>query len=94
VRVLEKNLGATQRSEWRPVYRRSLAFARAKLELVRARHRIETEPDTVPSAILRAWRFCPKRVEWLLWYLLTAWPKALGGRATAGIIHQKMIRKW
>jgi hypothetical protein len=94
VRVLEKSLRATQRPEWRPLYQRSLALARAKLELARARFRIETEPDTVPSAILRAWRLYPKRVEWLLWYLLAAWPDALGGRTTAAIIHHKMIRKW
>jgi glycosyltransferase involved in cell wall biosynthesis len=94
VRVLGKNLAATQRPEWRPAYRRSLALARAKLELVRARHRIETDPDTVPSAILRAWCFYPQRVEWLLWYLLAAWPGTLGGGTLAGIIHRKMIRKW
>ena len=94
VRVLEKNLAATQRPESRPVYRRSLAFARAKLELIRARYRIETEPGTVSPAILRAWRLYPQRVEWLLWYLLTAWPDFLGGRATAAVIHRKMIRKW
>jgi glycosyltransferase involved in cell wall biosynthesis len=94
VRVLEKNLGATQRPELRPAYRRSLSFARAKLELARARYRIETEPDTVPPAILRAWRLCPKRVEWLLWYLLAAWPDALGGGATAAMVHRKMLQKY
>jgi glycosyltransferase involved in cell wall biosynthesis len=94
VRVLEKNLGATQRPALRPAYRRSLSFARAKLELARARYRIETEPDTVPPAILRAWRLCPKRVEWLLWYLLAAWPDALGGCATAAMVHRKMLQKY
>ena len=94
VRVLEKNLHATQRPELRPLYRRSLAFARSRLELTRARQLIAVQPATVPAAIWRAWRLQPRRVEWLLWFALVVWPKYLGGRATARMVHRKLIRKW
>jgi hypothetical protein len=55
---------------------------------------LDASPEQVPPAILRAWRICPGRLKWLLWYLLASWPKILGGHATARIIHRKLIQKW
>jgi len=94
VRVLERNFRATQRPELRPHYQRSLAFASGRLELARARRLLNAQPDAVPAAVWRAWRFYPRRLKWLMWYGLVAWPKLLGGCATARVIHRKLIRKW
>jgi glycosyltransferase involved in cell wall biosynthesis len=94
VRVLKKNLLATRRPELRPLYRQSLNFARGKLELARARPLVETAPDFVPAAVWRAWRFHPQRLKWLMWYLLAAWPKFLGGNKTARIVHRKLVQKF
>jgi glycosyltransferase involved in cell wall biosynthesis len=93
VRVLEKNLGATQRPELRSLYRRSLGLARARVELARARRLMDSAPDQIPAAIWRAWRAHPTRLMWLVWWALAAWPKLLGGRATARIVHRKLIPK-
>jgi glycosyltransferase involved in cell wall biosynthesis len=94
VRILERNLQATRRPELRPLYARALAAARTKLEFVRARSLISSQPEVVPAAIWRAWRLNPRRVKWLMWLVLAVWPKCLGGRATAGIVHRKILRKW
>ena len=94
VRVLEKNLRTTQRPELRPLYKRSLAIARLKLELARARRLIETQPDAVPAAIWRAWRLHPRQLKWLMRFALLSWPKILGGRVTERIVHRKLIQKW
>jgi glycosyltransferase involved in cell wall biosynthesis len=94
VRVLEKNLHATQRPELRPLYERSLALARLKLELARARRLIETQPDAVPAAVWRAWRLYPLQLKWLIRFALLSWPKILGGRVTECIVHRKLIQKW
>jgi teichuronic acid biosynthesis glycosyltransferase TuaG len=94
VLVLGKNLAATRRAELRPAYRCSLNFARAKLELARARRLLDATPDEVPAAIWRAWRFYPRRLKWLLWFVLAAWPKFFGGRTTVALVHRILIRKW
>ena len=94
VSVLEKNLRATQCPELRPLYRRSLAFARAKLELARARQLLDASPDAVSAAVWRAWRLYPRRLKWLMWFALVSWPEPLGGRATARIVHRKLIQKF
>jgi glycosyltransferase involved in cell wall biosynthesis len=92
--VLESNLRATQRLELRPLYKSSLAFARGRLELARARRFIESQPKAVPAAIWRAWRQHPRRLKWLMWFALVAWPEFLGGAASARIIHRKLIKKF
>jgi glycosyltransferase involved in cell wall biosynthesis len=94
IQVFEKNLRVTQRSELRPLYRRSLNFARAKLELARARPLVETQPAAVPAFIWRAWLLYPRKLKWLMWFALVVWPKFLGGGATARIIHRKLIQKF
>jgi glycosyltransferase involved in cell wall biosynthesis len=94
VRVLEKNLRATQHLELRPIYRHSLAFARGNLELARARQLLESQPEAVPAAIWRAWWQHPRRLKRLMWFALVAWPKFLGGVASARIIHRKLIQKF
>jgi glycosyltransferase involved in cell wall biosynthesis len=93
VRVLEKNLRATRRPELRPLYQRSLAHALAKLELVRASEFLESRPQAVPGAIWRAWRFCPRELILLKWFILVSWPKFLGGRATERIVHRILKKK-
>jgi hypothetical protein len=62
--------------------------------LARARQMLDTSPEEVPQAILRAWRICPVRLKWLMRYLLVVWPKFLGGHTTARIVHRKLIQKW
>ena len=94
VRVLEKNLRATQHPELRPIYRHSLALARGKLELARARQLLDLQPEAVPAAIWRAWRQHPRRLKWLMWFALVAWPKFLGGAASARIVHRKLVQKF
>jgi glycosyltransferase involved in cell wall biosynthesis len=94
VPMLEKNLRSTQRPELRPILQRSLNFARAKLELAHARQMLDNAPEEIPAAIWRAWRLQPRRLKWLMWFSLAAWPKFLGGRATAGIVHLKLIQKF
>ena len=94
VRVLEKNFRTTRRPGLRPLYKRSLAIARLKLELARARQLIETRPDAVPAAIWRAWRLYPRQLKWLMRFVLLSWPKILGGRMTERIVHRKLIQKF
>jgi hypothetical protein len=48
----------------------------------------------VPDAIWRAWRLYPRRLKWLMWFALVAWPKFLGGAASARIVHRKLIQKY
>jgi glycosyltransferase involved in cell wall biosynthesis len=93
VRVLEKNLRTTRRPELRPLYKRSLAIARSKLELVRARQFIETQPDAMPAAVRRTWRLHPRQFKWLMRFVLLTWPKPLGGRVTERIVHRKLIQE-
>lgn len=94
VRVLEKTLSRSADAPWRHDVERSLQIARGSLELAKVRPLIETQPDAVPAAILRAWRYCPRRIKWLLWYFATTWPKGVGGRVLAEIVHRKIRRKW
>jgi hypothetical protein len=93
VNVLEKNFRATRRRELRPLSQRSLAHARAKLEFVRAREFLETRPEAVPGTLWRAWRFYPRELILLKWFILVSWPKFLGGRATEQIVHRILEKK-
>lgn len=90
VRVLEKALARPQSALRRRAYQRSLRIARGNLELASARPLIETQPRAVPAAALRAWRHCPIRLKWLLWYIAALWP----GSPWAEIVYSKMRRKW
>ena len=94
VRVLEKNAQMTRRPELRPLYKRSLALAQSERELVRARAMIDATPKQIPAAIWRAWQFYPRRLRWLLRFMLVAWPKSLGGDVTAHIVHRKLVQKF
>ena len=94
VLVLEKNLRATRRAELRPLYRQALSIAQGKLELARARPLIEAQPEKIPAAVWRAWRFHPSRLKWLMWFLLVAWPGFLGGNKTARVVHRKLVEKF
>lgn len=94
VRVLEKALLRSANAPWRHDVERSLRMARGSLEFAKVRPLVETHPDAVPAAIWRAWRYCPQRVKWLLWYFATKWPRTLGGRGLTEIIHRKIRRKW
>ena len=92
VRLLERRL-ASVAPEWRPRYRRALAFARARSELAAARAVLDSQPDALAPAVRRAWRHDP-RMKWMLWYLAVTWPRALGGAATTEMIREKLRRKW
>ena len=94
VAVLKKNLHATRRPDLRPLYERSLAHARGRLELARARQLLDSQPEAVPRAIWQAWRQQPRRLKWLMWFALAAWPDFLGGAAGARIVHRKLIQKF
>ncbi len=94
VHVLEKNLRATKRRDLLPIYRRSLNLARARLELIRARRMLDDSPEKVSAAIWRAWTFYPRRLKWLMWFALVAWPKFFGGLAAQKIVHRKLIKKF
>jgi len=54
----------------------------------------ENQPDAVPPAIWKAWRAHPRRLKWLMWYFLAAWPELLGGRMTKRIVHVKLKEKF
>jgi glycosyltransferase involved in cell wall biosynthesis len=92
--VLEKNLRATRRAELRPLYRQAIRHTHAKLELIHARQLLDTAPGQVPAAIWRAWRYYPRRLKWLMWFGLAAWPRILGGKAVASIVHRKLVQKF
>jgi glycosyltransferase involved in cell wall biosynthesis len=94
LRVIEKNLRASQRPELRSLYRRSLNRVRGRLELVRARQMLDDAPGKIPATIWRAWRFNPRHVKWLMWFVLAVWPKFLGGRVTEKIVHRKLAEKF
>jgi hypothetical protein len=94
MRVLEKAFSRSADAPWHHDVERSLQIARGSLEFAKVRPLIETQPDAVPAAIWRAWRHCPRRIKWLLWYFATTWPKVLGGRMFAEIVHRKICRKW
>jgi glycosyltransferase involved in cell wall biosynthesis len=94
VTVLETRLNQTKVAELRPIYRQTVAFARARLELARARQQLEIDPATVPSLIWRAWRFYPRRVKWLLWLTLVKWPEWLAGKRLRNIVYRKPRTKF
>jgi glycosyltransferase involved in cell wall biosynthesis len=94
VSVLETRLSQTKMAELRPIYRQTLAIARARLELARARQQLEIDPAMVPSFIWRAWRLYPRRVKWLLWLTLVKWPGRLGGKGLRNIVYRKLRTKF
>jgi len=94
VTVLETRLSQTELAELRPIYRQTVAFARARLELARARQQLEIDPAAVPSFIWRSWRFYPRRVKSLLWLTLVLWPPWLGGKWPRNIVYRKLRTKF
>ena len=94
VKTIENRLRLCKLPDLKPAYEQSLAFARGRLELARARQWLDTEPRKVPASIWRAWRHHPRRLKWLMWYGLVAWPKILGGSATERIVHRKLEEKF
>jgi glycosyltransferase involved in cell wall biosynthesis len=94
VTVLEMRLARTRLPKLLHHYRQSLAFARARLELARARQQLDSNPAGVPSLIWQAWRLYPLRLKWLLWLALTVWPKWLGGQGPRNIIYRKLRTKF
>jgi glycosyltransferase involved in cell wall biosynthesis len=94
VRLLEKALTRPQpTARWRH-YRRSLQIARGNLEFAQARARLATDPGVLTGAAWRAWRRCPWRLKWLLWYAGLIWPSSLGGAVFARQVRQKVCSKW
>jgi hypothetical protein len=94
VLVLEKNMSASRRPELLPLYQRALNLFRSRRELARARQLLDSSPGKVPAAIWRAWRMNPREAKWLLRWLLSGWPKVLGGRFTAAGVHHKLREKF
>jgi glycosyltransferase involved in cell wall biosynthesis len=90
VLILEKALARSQSAFRRRAYKRSLQIARGNLEFAKVRPLIETQPKAVPSAALRAWRGCPTRLKWLLWYFATLWQNSRG----AEIVYRKIRGRW
>ena len=92
--VLERNARASRHPSVRADYLRSIANARARLELVRACTYLRSQPDSVRASVWRAWRLYPSETKWLGWFLLLLWPKALGGHKAEGIVHRKLRRRY
>lgn len=90
VRVLEERGRLCTLPELAAPYRKSVALARGKLELVRALRGTPHDPGALAPAALRAWRHSPTRLKWLLWYLAAAWPPLLGGRATRERVRRRI----
>ncbi len=88
--ILEKALARPQNASRRRAYQRSLQIARGNLEFARVRPLIETHPKAVPAAALRAWRGCPARLKWLLWYFATLRPDS----RWAEIVYRKIRGRW
>jgi glycosyltransferase involved in cell wall biosynthesis len=89
IHVLEKNLARTQHEEFRKLYRRSLAGARAVRELVCAYNGGEADSRAIATAVLCAWKHQP-RIKWLRWYLSLTWPNIVGG----GLARRDVQRKF
>jgi len=94
VRTLDKALARSNTRLRQRTYRHALQIARGQLEFARVRPVMDANPAAVPAAALRAWRHCPTRMKWLLWFAATAWPAVLGGRPLAAMVHRKIRRKW
>jgi len=94
VTVLETRQSQSQVAELRPFYRQSVAIARARLELARARQQLETDPAGVAPLIWRAWRIYPRRLKWLLWFAMVRWPKRLGGNGPRELVYRKLRSKF
>jgi len=93
ITMFENALKRPQPPARRRLLDRSLRRMHGHRELLNATNLIAAAPQSVPPAILRAWSRYPARVKWLLWYLGAAWPPALGGRMTSGIVHRKLLRR-
>ena len=94
VRVLEGRLAQCQEEMWRRSYRRSLAIARGNLEFAAVRPLLDTRPELLPPAALRAWRGCPRRLTWLVWYVALRCPGVLGGNVLTPMVHRKIQARW
>jgi glycosyltransferase involved in cell wall biosynthesis len=72
----------------------AISRSRSKLELARARQWLDSSPEKVPDAIWHAWRLYPRRPKWLLRWLLSVWPRVLGGKYTSAYVHGKLRKKF
>jgi hypothetical protein len=94
VLVLEKRLQASHNSARQREYARALQIARGNFELAVASGKIATMPHEAAEAIGRAWRHCPTRLKWFLWYIGASWPACLGGTAWHRRIYRTIQSKW
>lgn len=94
VRVLEKRLAHCQLETWRRTYQQSLAIARGHLEFAAVRPLLDTQPESLPPAALRAWRAYPWRLKWLVWYMAVRCPGLLGGNFLTRIVHRNIRARW
>lgn len=94
VRVLEKRLAHCRLDTWRGPYQQSLAIARGHLEFAAVRPLLDTRPESLPPAALRAWRAYPWRLKWLVWYMAVRCPDFLGGNFLTRIVHRNIKARW
>lgn len=94
VRVLQKRLTQCHLKTWRRSYRHSLATAQGNLEFAAVRPLLDTRPELLAPAALRAWRACPRRLKWLVWYAAMRCPSFLGGSFLKQIVHRKIRARW
>jgi plasmid stability protein len=94
LKILATRQSHSQVAEFRPVYRQSVAIARARLELAYARRQLETDPAGVAPLIWRAWRIYPRRLKWLLWFAMVRWPKWLAGKSPREMVYRKLRAKF
>ena len=52
------------------------------------------QPVKSPAAVWRAWKFYPRRLKWLMWFVSVAWPKFLGGLATTEAVIPNFYDGW
>jgi glycosyltransferase involved in cell wall biosynthesis len=101
LRLMQSNVRILQKALQRPVnkhrqrdYARALQIACGNLELARASAGMMTAPGEVPDRIFRAWRHCPSKVKWLLWYIAASWPTYFGGAIGRRHVYKKIQSKW
>jgi glycosyltransferase involved in cell wall biosynthesis len=75
-------------------YLKALNHARANREFALGRQFAGSDERALREVILRAWRLRPARVKWLLWWLGVAWPRPLGGKIFADMVHRRILAKW
>ena len=92
VRMLEKALRRPQDGRLRAACTRSIANARAQLELATAAGRLE-DAAFVRASLQRALAAEPSPKRLLEW-LAVSWPEAIGGRRTSAIVRDKLSRKF